>query len=222
MRNSDVEFINEHPYHYDLAFRWSLHSKYKYLLNYEVSPECRQDTFYFESVALSEEIESLDPADRECFDKCLRIIKARKQKQFRLRKLYQSWKNQGYMIHFVTFTFNADFITLKDAVKRKYVTRFLADKCIDYWGNVDYGSINNRIHYHLCCVFRNSNEFTTSILDKNGIQHYNNDWAYGFNDIQVSNSDNTEYMDKIVNHAIKESTESGSNIIRPRKKRKKS
>ena len=219
MKSSDQELIKYYPYYYDLAFNWLLHSKYSHLLNYEVAvPE--EGTFYYEAVMLSREISSLNEYERPIFDKMVHIIKARKQKQYRLRKRYQSWKNQGYLVHFVTFTFSNDFINLKDSVKRKYFTRYMRDKCIDYFANVDFGEKNGRIHFHLCGVFKNSNEFTKSVVDKYGHQHYNNDWSYGFSDIQVSNSENTEYMDKLVNHAIKDSTESGSNIITMRHRKK--
>ena len=220
MKRNDQILIQDNPYFYDLAYKWFLHSKYSYLLNYGVSEEGRSDTFFYEAVQLSEEIQSLSPDEYVLFDKMVHIIKARKQKQYRLRKRYQSWKDQRYLIHFVTFTFSNEFINLKDSVKRKYFTRYMKDKCIDYFANVDFGEKNGRYHFHICGVFKNTNEFTKTIIDKYGHQHYNNDWSYGFSDIQVSDSENTEYMDKIVNHAIKDSVDSGSNIITIRKSKK--
>lgn len=130
-----------------------------------------------------------------------RLNNARYHRTARLRKrIIDITSSHSY---FLTFTFSDDFIDSKVESKRKYVQRFLKEHFNNYVGNVDYGFHNNRIHFHAvaCAKFFDPNL-----------------WKYGNLDYEVifKTSDDdlvlARYIDKLVNHAIKETTKRNSLI----------
>lgn len=137
-----------------------------------------------------------------------RINNATKRRLSRLRsrvlKIVSS--NRAY---FLTFTFNDDTLlnTSKDT-RRQYVRRFMKKYYYDFVGNIDYGGLNEREHYH-------------AIVSSSHI--HCNLWEYGsLNYELIKNSDKSikklsKYISKLVNHAIKESTKN-EYLIYPKKK----
>lgn len=165
----------------------------------------------------------LIPLDRfYIFIRLLSIAKNRSMQRYRLRKIVNTWFDHNYQVAFVTLNVNNNFLEKKEAVRRKYISKFLSDHCIDYFANVDYSPNTGREHYHACCVL-NCKDYIKTFKDEKGIQHYQFDnFPYGFNDIQfVYNPDVskiTDYINKLVNHAIKSSTGQSKNIMRKRKR----
>lgn len=86
---------------------------------------------------------------------------------------------------------------LNESTRRRYVQRYLKDNCTDYVANIDYGEKGGREHYH-------------AVVQSDRI--YSKKWKYGNLDFEIiTYTDNdslllAKYVDKLVNHAIKEST----------------
>ena len=86
--------------------------------------------------------------------KALKNQKNRFNKRIRnmLYLAYMSYKvpiNTKYHCYFATLTFSED--TLKDtnqATRKTYISRFLKQYTFYYIANIDYGSLNEREHYH--------------------------------------------------------------------------
>jgi len=106
-------------------------------------------------------------------------------------------------LFFLTFTFDDNKLKKKDVTKvkqetlRKYVTRWLKKYSIDYVGNVDFGSINGRIHFH-CIVATNYEKINGKT------------WNYGALNFKKINNKNDRdlatYINKLCSHSLKEST----------------
>lgn len=142
----------------------------------------------------------------------------------RYKRLYDKVSSilENDFVYFLTFTFDDKLINIKldsesynsdNFIKfrtktRDSLTRLLNTFCIDYVGNEDFGSKNDRFHYHVlvACNDLNSLNFV-----------YN--WPYGFIDIQTRHSNNvaclSNYVNKLARHSIK-TTNKRSNLIYPR------
>ena len=106
---------------------------------------------------------------------------------------------------FITLTFTDETLASTTAeTRRRYVTRFLKSQSDTYCANIDFGSKNNREHYH-AIILSEKVDFTT--WDK-----------YGFsNGKKIKNDCNdtvklAKYISKLTNHAIKDTTK-GSRAI---------
>lgn len=97
---------------------------------------------------------------------------------------------------FLTLTFKDEVLNeTSEKTRRRYVTRYLASQSMEYVGNVDYGSVGGREHYHAIIVGRADLSL----------------WTQGFSYAQhvVRSSDPSilgKYINKLVNHSIKETT----------------
>lgn len=98
----------------------------------------------------------------------------------------------------LTLTFNDDTLAkTSEETRRRYVARFLKTQSNRYIANIDYGSQNEREHYHAVVV--------GDFVDMSK-------WVYGFALTErIKNHDKTpvklaKYVSKLTNHAIKEST----------------
>ena len=125
-------------------------------------------------------------------------------------------------VYFLTFTFddkliniplnelsyNSDIFNKFRLKTRDTLTRLLNTFCIDYVGNEDFGSKNDRFHYHVLVACNDSNSLNLA---------YN--WPYGFIDIQVRHNNNvqclSQYVNKLARHSIK-TTNKRCNLIYPR------
>ena len=123
------------------------------------------------------------------------ILLSYRKKSIRIRKNLTSWLEKGSVI-FGTLTFTDDVLQKTSAQTRKrYVERYLKSADVAYIANIDYGSKNDREHYHFIIATGNKNK-----LD---------DWQYGFFNLKLvgeSESDSTKvskYVSKLTNHAIK-------------------
>lgn len=129
-----------------------------------------------------------------------RINNAKYHRQCRLsNRIANIITNHSY---FLTFTFENKYVYIPSKsymtpkMMRNVVQRYLRDNFYDYVANVDYGAKNGRIHFHAVA--------SAYFIDPNT-------WPYGNLDYEVIYTNNdpkllTKYIDKLTNHAIKETT----------------
>lgn len=112
---------------------------------------------------------------------------------------------------FLTLTFTDDVLaSTSEDTRRRYVARFLKSISQNYVGNIDYGKLNEREHYH-------------AIVE--GDQLDLSSWTYGFtkcikvgySDIITDTARLSKYINKLSNHATKKTTK-GKKIIYSRQK----
>ena len=110
--------------------------------------------------------------------------------------------------YFITITFNPTTLeNTNEQTRRKYVSRWLKSLTPFYVANIDYGSKNEREHYH--AIITSDTRPPKS-------------WSYGFIDIKKVATSETDtkrvskYISKLTNHAIKHTTKS-KRIIYSRK-----
>lgn len=125
-----------------------------------------------------------------------KINKASYNRFKRLKDKIQHFLSLGRCI-FVTLTFRDDILNITNfETRRKYVTRYLKSISDYYIANVDFGTSTDREHYHAIIL----KDF---ISDK---------WEYGFTWFEIIHcngysSDNiSDYVTKLTNHSIKETT----------------
>ena len=127
----------------------------------------------------------------------IRLNNAFNHKSSRLQKRINKILNDDNLHLFITFTFDDKHLyNLNDDSKRQAVRRWLKKYCSNYVANVDYGGKNGRIHYHAVVSCINNIDFKT--------------WKFGaINFKKIINNDNKRlalYVNKLTNHALKEST----------------
>lgn len=117
-------------------------------------------------------------------------------------------------VYFVTFTFsNESLERLSKATRRELVRKALKSVSSQYVANIDYGSKNEREHYHGICFLETQEDIDKlkAIWSRNG-----------FIDIRKvgSHSDTSKvgnYIVKLQNHALKKSTGCFERLIYSRK-----
>lgn len=126
----------------------------------------------------------------------IRVVKNRWKKSSRIKSrlidMLQSPTNNE--IYFCTFTFNDDYIKFPYLTLRHYVAEFLRKNFDSYICNVDYGSLNGRLHFHAVTSCSRSPP----------------DFPYGFKYYEkiFNTVDNigiaSNYLNKLTNHSTKE------------------
>lgn len=135
------------------------------------------------------------------------ILQANDEKMRVLRNLDNSWyyktgllkRKISYMLTnfecvFLTLTFTDKVLnSTTQETRRRYISRWLKSKSDYYIANIDYGSENEREHYHAIINCR-----------------VDNSWEYGaINFKQITNKNEkalAKYINKLTNHAIKATT----------------
>lgn len=124
-----------------------------------------------------------------------KINKASYNRYKRLKDRIMSYLQSGKCI-FATLTFRNDVLdSTTTETRRKYVQRYLKSISSFYVANIDFGSSTEREHYH-------------AVILKDFI---NDTWEYGFTWFEkirysLSKEKISEYLTKLTNHGIKEST----------------
>ena len=123
-------------------------------------------------------------------------------------KLRIDYMINNFKCMFVTFTINDDNIYKDVQVIRQYITKRVLNGLNCYFvGNVDYGSENERLHFH----------FVIASDDK---EYIKSNYKWGFTDVRVITSKNayrlSNYIDKLTLHAIKQETKNRYSIISSR------
>lgn len=148
----------------------------------------------------------LEIFDEETIINCFKIFNAnRARKQYGLNEMIK-WcfsiektnHFKDYIIIFGTLTFNDKILeTTSKLTRRRYVSRFLKDKCVSYIANIDFGNKNNREHYHFVALCKDK-------IDTNL-------WKYGYASFTKINATRDikkikNYILKLNNHSYKSST----------------
>ena len=126
------------------------------------------------------------------------INEAYKKRVYRLRQNIYGIVTDNQLPVFLTFTFTDDVIaTTNEHTRRRYVTRFLKKHCKQYIANIDFGTANEREHYHAVV----SNKVDFSAWRKYGTLN---------GEIIAKTKDSIralpKYISKLTNHAIKDTT----------------
>lgn len=215
IKNKEIEHTN--------SIYWDHHKSAVYPVNWVFAVENHGNANPdYEYERVKTEVLMIPITHITIFLRLMKIAKNRSMQRYRLRKIVRSWLDHNYKVAFVTLNPASDFFNLKENVRRKYISKFLSDMCLDYFANVDYSPKTGREHYHACCVFQ-KNEYHKTYIDDHNVQHYEFDnFQFGFNDIEFLYNDDyskiTDYVNKLVNHAIKSSTGKIKNIMRKKKK----
>ena len=151
------------------------------------------------------------------FNECYKIVSADVQRKKRLRQRVERIMEKG-STYFLTLTFNDDTLSNTDVkTRRTYVARFLKSVSDDYVGNVDFGKLNGREHYHAVIhsdklddiQYQYTNRFGWICSDCEQFA----DWSkLGFYSIKSCGKDEKDkqklawYVSKLTNHAVKETT----------------
>jgi len=101
---------------------------------------------------------------------------------------------------FLTLTFTNDVLdSTSQETRKRYITRALKTMSNKYIANIDYGKKNEREHYH-------------AIVLADSVKQ--SQWVYGnldFERVRVKDNDSvvkiSKYINKLTNHAIKETTQ---------------
>ena len=151
------------------------------------------------------------------FNECYKIVSADVQRKKRLRQRVERIMEKG-STYFLTLTFSDDTLSNTDVkTRRTYVARFLKSVSDDYVGNVDFGKLNGREHYHAVIhsdklddiQYQYTNRFGWICGDCDQFA----DWSkLGFYSIKTCGKDEKDkqklawYVSKLTNHAVKETT----------------
>ena len=143
------------------------------------------------------------------YKECKRIYKARLSRVSRLKKRVSKMLNSGQCI-FLTFTFiDGALENLSSQTRKDYVRRFLNSLNCPYVGNIDFGKLNHREHYHALvqCDYVPYTFWLYGNLDGTKVR-------IGADDTDIAKI--SRYIAKLTNHAIKETTKN-SYILYSRK-----
>lgn len=158
--------------------------------------------------------------DKDMINECFKIYRANRQRKYNNWNEICKWcfaitqikSHSKYKLIFGTLTFNDKTLSnTSERTRTRYITKFLSENTFHYIANIDYGSKNNREHYH----------FIAMVEDKLSCKN----WQYGsskFQFIAFSREDlkaTKNYLLKLNNHSYKESTKQ-KRIIRDRKQDK--
>ena len=101
--------------------------------------------------------------------------------------------------YLITFTINDNYITTDIKQLIRSLKKILRETSEQYLFNIDYGDINERLHFHALVTF----------LDKLDYKEYNHNWIHGTTNyklITVRNESNIRlYLTKLTKHALKNS-----------------
>lgn len=149
----------------------------------------------------------------------LQMCNARRQQASRIYRHIQYGINKGYQVVFATFTFNNEALKLSELYRKKYIQRLLASNnvIVDYIGNIDYGDINEREHYHYILFISPDYELKTQIRTIKSkttrkyisVENLNIAYDKGFTTYELVGTDDTDnkkiakYVAKLTMHSIK-------------------
>lgn len=104
--------------------------------------------------------------------------------------------------YFLTLTFNDRFFErdITSETRRRYIRRFLKEQCKCYVANIDFGSKNQREHYHAVVVPKTKIDFTKY---RNKFDNSNINCERLFNN-NKSKDTYTRYINKLTNHSLKD------------------
>lgn len=184
--------------------------------------QCKKELFEggFDTHMKSLYVMYFDRLTEPVVDECFKIYNANHQRK------YNNWNEickwvfavehfsmfRNFRIVFGTLTFT-DKVLDKTCrrTRARYVTKFLNKETFHYIANIDFGTQNDREHYHFIAMIEKKMDL--------------NNWKYGGNKVDYVPIDSGEiqsvknYLLKLNNHSYKESTKQ-HRIIRDRNRNK--
>lgn len=135
-----------------------------------------------------------------------RILSARYMKVSRLKKKIVYLMARHKNIYFCTFTFNDYYLNKSERTQKDLIKRSLYsfDRNIKFILNVDYGSKNERLHYHGIIA-------TDSDLDLRQFLKLSYPCFTSCDKVAITTNDIkrlSKYINKLTNHCLKDSTKS--------------
>ena len=157
--------------------------------------------FYVET---SKELSKYSPLEREEAERVnTASYKRTKRLKDKMRLLLQTKKSI-----FLTLTFTDSVLaSTSEETRKKYVQRYLKEYCSKYIANIDYGSINEREHYHAVIIPKTDKINLKPWTDNYGgtkVKRVRLD--ANKNNEEISSARLSKYINKLTNHAIKETT----------------
>ena len=109
---------------------------------------------------------------------------------------------------FLTLTFTDSVLnSTSEQTRREYVRKFLKTQCKYYVANIDYGKEKGREHYHAVVVPNSDMVDGKPYRDKIGNIDFKRVWfKSNENDFVNSSKRLAKYVNKLTNHAIKQTT----------------
>lgn len=146
--------------------------------------------------------------------------KSKRNNQNRLKKHVLFYARKNYPIIFGTFTFNEEALKLNPKYRKEIITRELNKNpnIVDYIGNIDFGKLNNREHYHYILIckkdFKAKTELKTITSDEkprtiNAVTNLEINYKKGFTTYELVGNTETDYtkicyyINKLSFHGIK-------------------
>ena len=151
--------------------------------------------------------------------KCIETSNYNRYQRLKRFRKYVFWclNTDGYCL-FVTLTFDDEMLSKSFAYRKKQVQIFLKSCSPYYLANVDFGSKNEREHYHALLYFPYEKEYQSflsrCVLKSKGI-YISKEWKY-WNEFILCKSGKddvtrlSKYVTKLSNHAFKDSTKSST------------
>lgn len=180
---------------------------------YEFMPQSEID-FFCKYIA---EGENVKLKSIYLFNECYKMVSADVQRKKRLRQRVERIMEKG-STYFLTLTFNDDTLSKTDVkTRRTYVARFLKTVSDDYVGNVDFGKLNGREHYHAVIHSDKLDDIQYIYTNRYGwicseCEQFKEWSKLGFYSIKSCGKDEKDkqklawYVSKLTNHAVKETT----------------
>ena len=150
----------------------------------------------------------------------IQLIKNKRQKGSRLKNHINYYARNDFKIVFATFTFSDTSLLLDEKYRWKEITRALHknENIIDYIGNIDFGDIKGREHYHYILILKKDFEPITKVttITSKEIRKFNEvlnldiNYKLGFTTYElVANGENDinklkNYITKLTLHALKQ------------------
>lgn len=129
-----------------------------------------------------------------------RLYKSNERRKQRIKSRIESMVSTGKAL-FLTLTFSNKMFERNTSAetRRRYIARFLKEQCLEYLANIDFGSQNEREHYHAVVVPK-------TIID---FKRYNKLFDSNINSQHIRVNDTSvklvgKYINKLTNHALKD------------------
>jgi len=139
-------------------------------------------------------------ADLEDLGLEFRLYKANARRRDRIRSKIARMYNTKKAL-FLTLTFSDKMFArgCSSETRRRYIARFLKSECSEYLANIDFGSENQREHYHAVVVPKTKIDF----------EKYHELFDSNINAKRIIYSETSlrlvgKYINKLTNHALKE------------------
>lgn len=135
----------------------------------------------------------VDSIDIKLIQKCEKLFNAHRRKSQRLRARIDNLLSKDSI--FLTLTFKDDVLNNTNTLtRRKYISRFLKTFNVPYIANIDFGALNEREHYHAILQ-----------LDNINLTSYDYGFIYAERIYNKNSLSLAKYINKLTNHALKES-----------------